>query len=87
MDESCAALHLPVHRSSLRSLRAWTIGCCPAGERCATGTLGTRGRYGTAHDRDRIIPSRLRMSDMADWLCMALSGITRVVDRLVERGP
>ena len=29
---------------------------------------------------------RLRMSDLADQLCMAQSGITRVVDRLVGRG-
>lgn len=29
---------------------------------------------------------RLRMSDLADRLCMAQSGITRVVDRLVEQG-
>jgi DNA-binding MarR family transcriptional regulator len=29
---------------------------------------------------------RLRMSDLADRLCMAQSSITRVVDRLVERG-
>ena len=29
---------------------------------------------------------RLRMRDLADRLCMAQSGITRVVDRLVERG-
>jgi DNA-binding MarR family transcriptional regulator len=30
--------------------------------------------------------NRLRMSDLADRLCMAQSGITRVIDRLVERG-
>lgn len=29
---------------------------------------------------------RLRMSDLADRLCMAQSGITRVVDRLVDQG-
>lgn len=29
---------------------------------------------------------RARMSDLAERLCMAQSGITRVVDRLVERG-
>jgi DNA-binding MarR family transcriptional regulator len=29
---------------------------------------------------------RLRMTDLADQLCMAQSGITRVVDRLVGRG-
>lgn len=29
---------------------------------------------------------RLRMSDLADQLCMAQSGITRVVDRLAEQG-
>jgi DNA-binding MarR family transcriptional regulator len=29
---------------------------------------------------------RLRMSDLADQLCMAQSGITRVVDRLVRQG-
>lgn len=29
---------------------------------------------------------RLRMTDLADRLCMAQSGITRLVDRLVRRG-
>jgi len=29
---------------------------------------------------------RLRMSDLADQMCMAQSGITRLVDRLVEHG-
>ena len=31
-------------------------------------------------------PQCLRMSDLADRLCMAQSGMTRVVDRLVDRG-